>query len=591
MSLIYSSATKVVVWLGKGDPFSRKAMKWIQTNCENKRQVSVFKESSLQSKHLFQIEIEELLAGVTRKDRTKLTLAESPKDIVGETGLPHLFFGRWFTRVWVLQEAILAQELTFALGDCVVSDRAMYRALGHALEIQRTRTIKEFQGLQHLHQYEENQLVHLHSVRSMFESRFAMGKGESTQESLLNHMLLGWNRRATNLKDKVYGILGLSSQQRRDDGVSVDHLVDLAVDYNTETKEVFLSASRFILSYECSLAGLSLATGTSPSTTPTTAISWTDANRRWHRILGSEFIECGVSGLPTWAIDFTCAAEPRPLICLYDQNFNAGGKANPISPTFDSSGTILQLQGHVWDSVQMIGEDSTVFNSDGYKYFISDVLRLLSKIGHTYSPTNESTLRAFSRTITADHPSVAKENEKTFLDCVGGVEFLNELVNIVEGALRDQEQVSRWQGAHEWFLKDSIYTNQKARVQKNRQALESNRKNVKASWDEFLQKLDWDGHVQDIIDVVGRPNRMTPFWIVWRYLYQHRRVFLTKKGYLGVGSKCIKAGDEAVIIPGAAVPFVLRARKYLVGEAYVHGITNGEAAQADSWELTDICIV
>jgi len=147
MGQIYRSAAKVIVWLGQGDPFSRKSMQWIQANCDGKKMIAFSKETSLKAKHLFQVEIEELLGAVTRKDRSKLTLSESIRDIAGETSLPYLFFGRWFNRVWVLQEAILAQELTLALGDCVVSDKAMYRGLGYALEVQRQRTVKEFRGL------------------------------------------------------------------------------------------------------------------------------------------------------------------------------------------------------------------------------------------------------------------------------------------------------------------------------------------------------------------------------------------------------------------------------------------------------------
>jgi len=366
------------------------------------------------------------------------------------------------------------------------------------------------------------------------------------------------------------------------------------VNYNQDTKGVFLEGCRFILSSDSSFTGLSLVTGLSPSKIPPATIHWTEVNRKWHRVFGSEFIECGVADLPSWAIDFTCAAEPRPFIFAYDHSFDAGGHAKTGSSSFDQSGTILQLQDHVWDSIQMIGEDSTVLDRDGYDYFAGDVLRLLSRVGHTYLPTEESTLKAFSRTITADHPSVTEKAEKTFLQCVGGIDFLNWLVNIVEGALCAQEKYSRSQEASEWLLKDPIDADQKARVRNSgSQALEANRANVKAAWDKFLEKVDRDGHVQDTIDVVGRPNKMTPFCIVWRYLYQHRRIFLTEKGYLGVGARAVKAADEVVIVPGAAVPFVLRKygdTRLLVGEAYVHGVMAGEAMKGEDAVMTDIQI-
>jgi len=470
----------------------------------------------------------------------------------------------------------------------------MYRGLSHALEVQRRRTVKDFRSLRYFQQYGENQLVHLHSVRIMFETKFTMELGEGGQGSLLDHLLLSWNRRASDTKDKVYGVLGLVNEKNRGNAISEHHSTGLEVNYKKDTKEVFLECCRFILSSDSNFTGLSLAIGLSPSKIPPTAIHWTEVNRKWHRVFGSEFIECGVADLPSWAIDFTCAAEPRPFIFVYDQSFNAGGHAKTRSSTFDQSGTILQLQGYVWDSVQIIGEDSTLLGPDGYDYFAGDVLRLLSKVGHTYLPTEESTLKAFSRTITADHLSVTEKAEKTFLQCVGGIDFLNWLVSVVESALRVQEKYSRWQEASEWFLKDPIDADQKAHIRNGgRRALEANRANVKAAWDEFLEKVDRDGHVQDTIDVVGRPNTMTPFWIVWRYLYLHRRMFLTEKGYLGVGPTAVKAGDEVVIVPGAAVPFVLRKHgniRLLVGEAYVHGIMDGEAMKGDDVVMTNIQI-
>lgn len=60
-----------------------------------------------------------------------------------------------------------------------------------------------------------------------------------------------------------------------------------------------------------------------------------------------------------------------------------------------------------------------------------------------------------------------------------------------------------------------------------------------------------------------------------------RSFFITKTGYYGLGPWITKPGDECGILKGARVPFVLRRESgqvaaKLVGEAYVHGIMNGE---------------
>ncbi len=56
--------------------------------------------------------------------------------------------------------------------------------------------------------------------------------------------------------------------------------------------------------------------------------------------------------------------------------------------------------------------------------------------------------------------------------------------------------------------------------------------------------------------------------------------FITKKGYCGLGPNALRSGDMVCVLYGGAVPFVLRPKKelyQLIGEAYVHGIMEGEA--------------
>ncbi|KAH8649734.1 heterokaryon incompatibility protein-domain-containing protein [Tricladium varicosporioides] len=59
-----------------------------------------------------------------------------------------------------------------------------------------------------------------------------------------------------------------------------------------------------------------------------------------------------------------------------------------------------------------------------------------------------------------------------------------------------------------------------------------------------------------------------------------RRLFVTGKGFLGLGPRDVKSGDVLVVFLGVDVPFVLRRQGdecyEVVGEAYVHGIMDGE---------------
>lgn len=59
-----------------------------------------------------------------------------------------------------------------------------------------------------------------------------------------------------------------------------------------------------------------------------------------------------------------------------------------------------------------------------------------------------------------------------------------------------------------------------------------------------------------------------------------RRLFVTEKGYVGLGPPTVGVGDAVVLVAGGYAPFALRKHKargwLLVGEAYVHGFMQGE---------------
>jgi len=63
-----------------------------------------------------------------------------------------------------------------------------------------------------------------------------------------------------------------------------------------------------------------------------------------------------------------------------------------------------------------------------------------------------------------------------------------------------------------------------------------------------------------------------------------RRLYLTERGYLGLGPSTTQEGDEVWVLKGARVPFVLRwpetptseVERQLVGETYLHGFMDGE---------------
>jgi hypothetical protein len=77
-------------------------------------------------------------------------------------------------------------------------------------------------------------------------------------------------------------------------------------------------------------------------------------------------------------------------------------------------------------------------------------------------------------------------------------------------------------------------------------------------------------------------------------IMDHRRLFITRENHLGVGPESFENDDTIWLLPGAAVPFILRHLEnghfMVVGEAYVHGIMHGEALDSDHVNFEEVMI-
>ena len=87
-----------------------------------------------------------------------------------------------------------------------------------------------------------------------------------------------------------------------------------------------------------------------------------------------------------------------------------------------------------------------------------------------------------------------------------------------------------------------------------------------------------------------RKEASRPFFKEVARAVAERRVFVTEKGYLGLGPGNTNKGDFVCVLLGGPVPFVLRQDRddefVLVGEAYVHGAMSGEVMkEAEAGEL------
>jgi hypothetical protein len=140
----------------------------IAENCGKQSNKNLF-DRSTNPKTLFRLDMDEFLEAFSGNNEDKPSLKELLHNVASETMAEYIFTLRWFMRVWLLQEAILAKELTFVVGDCAVSDVAMLHAVANALQAgRRNWPNRQLRSLS-FEDYTANHLVHLHSIRMMFE--------------------------------------------------------------------------------------------------------------------------------------------------------------------------------------------------------------------------------------------------------------------------------------------------------------------------------------------------------------------------------------------------------------------------------------
>lgn len=69
----------------------------------------------------------------------------------------------------------------------------------------------------------------------------------------------------------------------------------------------------------------------------------------------------------------------------------------------------------------------------------------------------------------------------------------------------------------------------------------------------------------------------------------YRKLFFTRKGFIGLGPAAMQVGDLCCILFGAKVPYILRPVSHhfvLVGESYIHGVMRGELV--NNWQTGDL---
>ena len=497
---IYQRAERVIVWLGESTMESDKGMDFVP------RLVAVEGESKRLSAD------PNVVAGGREPLSVRLGL---PRDGADEyTAFTSMFGNNWFSRVWIIQEVAMASEIQLMCGSRSVSWDDF---------------IKAFYVLQSLNMIIPDPARYMQAVMRLagiIDARESRVLGYN--RDVLGTLLRCRQALASNKRDKVYGVLGLTTNR---------DTLDFQVDYSEEVEQVYTNFAFAVIASERRLDMLGVPKcirGTSSMSLP----SW----------------------VPDWSLwDSTSALNRRDRPASNNENNetlvrNATGDTE-AEPKL-SKHKLLGLQGYIVDKITHVGAlyrsedellDYNIWLVDGIRHYksITQTLIAWEKLTNArrkaiYQPTGESTLDAYWQTIT------------------GGWQL-------------DEDKLST-----ATFLQWDKYHRPAAGLRKLVGPLAT------------TSPYGWVTFGLNVCKQIFAPPPELGFDRSLN-MAANRRLVITEKGYMALVPAETCCGDAVALCKGGGSPLIVRTaregRWTVLGESYVHGMMDGRCFQEEKCRL------
>lgn len=579
MSRIYQQASLVFAWLGGGDRLSAQALHDLNSIAglcyKNKRDAKDLRSFDISSDETYQ------RLGIPKLDYTSWI------------GVYLLLNRAWFKRAWIFQEIALAREPWFMCGrqlcnlelvleslEILQRSRWMHqlRELAEPL-IQNYRTERDLHSNitsarssvklyrpRKTHLLNSNLGLIIRDVRISMGTSKGLAKDRSAPKRPSLLRLLEYYRytESGDARDKVYAFIGLSSEQEKS---------PLTVNYELSIEEVFVEATQFLLNSLQSLEIFSLKKQDNDA----------EATLK----------------LPSWVPNFM-AQDLRTPINEY-RLFSASKGLRAVEMLYLPSGK-LQLRGLKIDEVTKVGV--------GFQWAVIPELSLL--LQKVFPPEGQTRFEAFWRTIlldTFEGKTPASQNcgrsfvellEKRVLDlqliaafslryAEDMIRFRSRSMDLSDAQLEGLRQVLDFEQARE--LLGAFYTAYQRMIERYTEVdgtifppdfveFERRRRESgdKAELDLIVE--NFHDELDSRISLAGTGDDID--FQISATAGEGRVLFVTERGCLGMGPAVLEVGDEVWVLAGADVPLILRPSKssgeefILVGEAYIHGIMQGE---------------
>ncbi|KAF2104054.1 hypothetical protein NA57DRAFT_70266 [Rhizodiscina lignyota] len=518
----------------------------------------------------------------------------------------------WFKRIWVIQEIARAKELHVFCGKYrfpweVLFEYVHYNCSPTALrQLKRTRRFQPVKPLSLNNDIVTDQIftIRLITRADTWERNCIQLHGREMGKSIIRslpereHLTLGnllvmvWRFKATEPRDRIFALQGLLA-----------HTAEITVDYERSISEIYTTAAHLLMEGSKGpiavppLFGLTLVE-------PTRILRPKDSFY-----------------LPSWVPDFNMY---NPTVAFL-RNHYAAGTALPFQLDTGVRKDTLHLQGIRFDVIDLCEERDRNVEEKVAHFFqpkpeASHVHeeflyprplfcpRSFFGIGLSLSPsypgggtrvealwrtaTNDSIGRDYSGV--SDTYDTAKNSFRDFVRFLVRDRAPRDVVlrNMICQLAADDASNSL--PASDEFIQDGIPPEQR-RYHDVSDAL---------PWDTIWQQTNYNVAIDLLLwspALVNHPQGEVFFNDAMYKYYRWRRLYKTSTGYLGLGPRSVRPGDEIWLIAGAQTPFVLRrvnsnisqdGRKFeLVGETYVHGIMEGEAAKGRENDVEDITLI
>ena len=234
MNSIYARAARVLVWLGADDAGDADGAFSVLCSLANTQGESAHYETR---SHAYVPFVPERVVDVEDYESWRKVMM--------------FFCQTWYTRLWVLQEIVLAQDATFVWGDCSISWRYLGSAIKAIRSNELTQSLLQTRNLHNAFFMWHLSTVH-HDSKRFQHSDHDQQLTKHGMFPFLHLLDIARSFEATDPRDKIYGLLGFPTL---DKGLGAGSITP---DYTLSASEIYTEVTHKLLEKEKNLNVLAL---------------------------------------------------------------------------------------------------------------------------------------------------------------------------------------------------------------------------------------------------------------------------------------------------------------------------------------------